>query len=135
MDAQLAYRLAADAVLLIHAGFVVFIVIGLLLILAGRLYSWRWVGNPWFRLLHLIAIGVVVLQSWLGVVCPLTTWEMALREKAGGAVYAGSFIAHWLESMLYYRAPAWAFITIYTVFGLLVLASWHWVKPRPFKKR
>lgn len=135
MEAQLAYRIAADVMLVIHAGFVGFVVLGLLLILAGGLCSWRWVRNPWFRLLHLIAISIVVLQSWFGIVCPLTTWEMALREKAGEAVYTGSFIAHWLESILYYRAPAWVFITVYTAFALLVLASWLWVRPRPFKKR
>jgi hypothetical protein len=83
-------------------------------------------------LAHLIAIGVVVLQSWLGIICPLTTWEMALREKAGDAVYAGTFVSHWLETILYYSAPAWVFVLCYTVFGLLVLASWFWVRPHPF---
>ena len=34
--------------------------------------------------------------AWIGMICPLTTWEMALRAKAGDATYSGSFIAHWL---------------------------------------
>lgn len=130
MESQLAYRLAADALLFAHVSFVGFVVLGLLLVLVGGLRSWQWVRNPWFRILHLIAIGVVVLQAWLGRICPLTTWEMALREKAGDAVYAGSFISHWLETLLYYRAPAWVFIALYSVFGLLVVASWFWVRPR-----
>jgi polyferredoxin len=77
-----------------------------------------------------MGVGVVVIQSWLGAVCPLTTWEMALRRKAGEAVYAGAFVAHWLESILYYRAPAWVFVVGYTLFGGLVAVSWYWVRPR-----
>jgi hypothetical protein len=57
---------------------------------------------------------------------------MALREMAGGAVYSGAFVAHWLESVLYFQAPAWAFIVAYTLFGALVVASWYWVRPRPW---
>lgn len=135
MQEGLIYLIAADLVLLVHALFVAFVVVGLATILAGRLWSWPWVRNPWFRVAHLAAIGVVVLQSWIGVICPLTTWEMALRERAGGAVYTGSFVAHWLESILYYRAPAWVFMVAYTVFGMLVVLSWYWVRPRPFSRK
>ncbi len=60
---------------------------------------------------------------------PLTSWEMALRAKAGEAGYEGSFIQHWLQSILYYSAPDWVFIVAYTVFGALVLASWFVVRP------
>ena len=135
MDSGFVYLLAADAILFLHVLFVVFVVVGLLLILVGKALSWSWVRNPWFRLIHLIGIGVVVLQSWLGVICPLTSWEMALRSKAGGAVYAGSFVSHWLEQILYYRAPAWVFIVCYTAFGLAVLASWVLVRPRSFSRQ
>ena len=124
------YLLAADAVLLLHVLFVVFVVAGLVRILAGRLMSWAWVRNWWFRVTHLAAIGVVVLQSWLGVICPLTKLEMALRDRAGDTTYAGGFVSHWLETILYYRAPAWVFAVVYTAFGALVLLSWFWVPPR-----
>jgi hypothetical protein len=124
------YVLAADAVLLLHVSFVVFVVAGLVLVLAGRLMSWAWVRNWWFRAAHLAAIGIVVLQSWLGVICPLTKLEMALRDRAGDTTYAGGFVSHWLETILYYRAPAWVFAVVYTAFGALVLLSWFWVPPR-----
>jgi hypothetical protein len=129
------YHLAADAILIAHALFVGFVVFGLVLILAGKYRSWAWVRNPWFRYAHLAAIGVVVLLSWFGLFCPLTTWEMALREKAGRAIYSGSFVAHWLESILYYRAPEWVFGVAYTAFALIVAATLFWVRPRPFAKR
>ncbi len=127
------YGLAADVILVIHAAVVLFIVLGLVLILAGRLAGWRWVRNPWFRLFHLAAILVVVVQSWLGVICPLTSWEMALRTKAGETVYDGSFISYWLHQLIYYQAPPWVFMVGYTLFGSLVLCSWYLVKPRPVK--
>lgn len=127
------YAVAADAVLVVHALFVVFVILGLLLVIAGAWRGWSWVRNPWFRLAHLAAIGVVMLQSWAGAVCPLTTWENALRARAGEAGYGGSFIAHWLERLLYYQAPPWVFALCYTAFAALVLLCWLRVPPRPWR--
>jgi len=121
--------LAADLILFVHVLFVGFVVFGLALVWLGKLLRWRWVRNPWFRIVHLLAIGYVVLESWLGVACPLTSWERQLREHAGQAVYSGSFIAHWLHRILFYQFPPWVFVVGYTVFGALVIASWFWVRP------
>lgn len=133
-ESSTLYLLAADAMLLLHVLFVAFVVIGLLLVFTGKAFHWRWVRNPWFRLIHLVAIAVVVIQSWVGVICPLTTLEMALRSRAGDAHYTGSFIAHWLETLLYFEAPMWVFAACYTAFGLVVVLSWLWVRPGPFHK-
>ena len=130
LDERFIYLLAADAILVTHALFVAFVICGLILIFLGKLRSWSWVRNFWFRIAHLGAIGFVVLQSWLGAICPLTLWEMNLRDQAGDSVYPGSFIAHWLQQLLYYRAPEWIFIIIYSLFGALVIASWFWVRPQ-----
>jgi hypothetical protein len=80
--------------------------------------------------MHLLAIGIVAVQSWFGVICPLTTFEMVLRSRAGDKVYTGSFISHWLETILYYQAPPWVFAVCYTVIGAVVIGSWFWVNPR-----
>jgi len=130
MQDSTPYRIAADAVLLLHALFVAFVVLGLALVLIGNWRGWSWVRHFGFRVAHLLAIAVVVLQSWLGVVCPLTSWETSLRARAGDATYTGAFIAHWIEKLLYYQAPWWVFATLYTLFGALVAASWIWVRPR-----
>lgn len=135
MSSQTLYHVAADLVLLVHTSFVLFVVLGLVLILCGAALHWSWIRNPWFRLGHLLAIAVVVLQSWLDVLCPLTTLEIALRQRASDAPYAGSFMAHWLEALLYYRAPAWVFMLCYTLFGAAVAISWYYVRPRPFSMR
>ena len=130
MTSELLYLLGADLLLLVHVAFVVFVIAGLLLTIAGKFLGWRWVCNRTYRMFHLAAIGFVVLQAWLGRICPLTTWEMALRARAGDATYTGSFIAHWLDEILYYQAPSWVFVASYTVFGLAVAATWIWVPPR-----
>jgi len=134
MTTTTLYALAADAILLLHVLFVLFVVLGLLFVFLGGLLSWDWARNPWFRLLHLLAIGVVVLQSWFGVICPLTVWEMKLRSYAGEAVYPGAFIAHWLERLLYYEAPVWVFAVYYSLFGGLVLLAWLLVRPHGFRR-
>ncbi len=118
------YESLADAVLILHTLIVAFIVIGLLLILIGGVRKWTWIVNPWFRIAHLVGIGTVVLQAWLGVLCPLTTLEMWLRQQAGGLIYRESFIQYWLQKILFYQAPLWVFAVAYTAFGLLVLMAW-----------
>ena len=126
----LPYQLLADAVLALHVAVVLFVVGGLLLVVGGNLRGWGWVNRWWFRLAHLAAIGVVVAQAWLGIVCPLTTLEMWLRARAGAATYGGSFIEHWLQRLLYFQAPAWVFVLAYTLFALAVLAAWWRFPPR-----
>ncbi|WP_404470718.1 DUF2784 domain-containing protein [Vreelandella venusta] len=120
----------ADAILIIHVLFVAFVVLGLVAIYVGYFLNWRWVRRRIFRVTHLCAIGYVVVQSWLGMVCPLTTWEIALRAEAGAGTYSGSFIQHWLHRFLYFTAPEWVFVLIYSLFGSLVVASWFVVRPR-----
>ncbi|HSM50361.1 MAG TPA: DUF2784 domain-containing protein [Thermoanaerobaculia bacterium] len=119
----------ADLVLALHVAFVLFVVVGLVLIFVGARREWGWVRGTRFRLLHLAAIGVVVAQAWLGAVCPLTTIETALRREAGASGYAGGFVAHWLGELLYIDAPAWAFTAAYTLFGALVVVAWLVVRP------
>ncbi len=127
--------LAADAILVAHLVFVGFVVLGLAAIVTGKLRHWAWVCNPWFRWLHLAAIGIVVAQAWMGMICPLTQWEMALRQQAGEPGYAGTFISHWLGTLLYYDFPEWVFAVGYSLFGILVVTSWLWARPRPCSRQ
>ena len=123
------YQHLADAVLALHVGIVAFVVGGLVLVVVGNLRNWRWVNTLWFRLAHICAIAVVVAEAWLGVACPVTTLEMWLRAKASATTYSGSFIEHWLQWVLYYEAPSWVFGLGYSLFGLLVLATWWYFPP------
>lgn len=132
MQSQVIYTFVADTLLVSHVLFVAFVVFGFVFIVVGKFRPWRWIRNPWLRITHLLSIGIVAGQSWFGIICPLTRWEMTLRSNAGQIAYDGSFITHWLNVLLYYQAPQWVFVMGYSVFAGLVLASWFWVKPREF---
>lgn len=129
MHGPQAYQLLADATLLLHFAVVVFVVGGLILVLAGNMLRWLWVNALLFRVAHLVAVGVIVVQAWLGELCPLTVLESWLREQAGEASYTASFIEHWVQSLLYYEAPRWVFTLVYSVFGLLVAVAWWYFPP------
>ena len=118
----------ADAILVVHALFVLFVVGGLALVLAGA-GRWSWVRNRTFRILHLAAIALVTAEALLGVTCPLTAWEDALR--GGGP--ARSFVGRWVARALYYDFPEWVFAVCYSAFALAVLWAWRAVPPRPRK--
>ena len=117
---------AADALLVLHFAIVAFIVGGLILTWVGAWLAWAWVRNPWFRYLHLGAIAFVALEAVIGMTCPLTVWEDALRGGASGE----SFIGRWVRSVLYYRAPEWVFTALYLGWTAATLATLRFAPPR-----
>jgi polyferredoxin len=119
----------ADAILVVHALFVLFVVGGFVAILAGLALGRPFARSPWLRGAHLAAIAFVVVESWLGYLCPLTVWEDALR---GTAASERGFIERWIHAWLFWEAPPWVFTTIYTVFGLAV--AWTWLRYPPRRK-
>ena len=132
------YLLLADAVLLLHLAVVLFVVGGLLVVLGAnwrRAAGWSWVNALWFRTLHAGAIGFVVVQAWLGEVCPLTVLESWLRQEAGAAGYSGGFIEYWVHQVLFYDAPLWVFAVVYTLFGAAVAVAWWRFPPRRARHR
>lgn len=129
------YQLLADAVLVIHFGVVLFVVGGLVVVVAGNRLGWRWVDGWWFRLAHLAAIAVVVAQAWLGQYCVLTTLESWLRGRAGVPTHDQSFVEHWVQRLIYLEAPLWVFTAAYTVFALLVVLAWWRFPPRRRRSR
>ena len=130
MSDPATYGLLADALGLLHAAFVLFVAGGLAAILAGGRLGWRWIRSLAFRLAHLGAIAVVVLQTWLGQLCPLTLWENQLRQLARQDGVGDSFIAYWLARWLYWNFPSRVFLVLYTLFAALVLATFIWYPPR-----
>lgn len=132
---RIPYQLLADSILILHFAIVVFVAGGLAVIVIGNLCAWQWVNAFWFRVAHLCAIGIVVAEAWLGVTCPLTTLEMWLRAKAGTATYTSSFIEYWIQRVLFYDAPQWVFVFGYSLFGLLVVATWLYFPPSFGRRR
>lgn len=129
MTEPLPFQLLADAVLILHAALVLFVIGGLTLIVIGNLRKWHWVNALWFRLAHLATIVFVATQAWLGIDCPLTTLEQWLRRQANTCTYQGSFIEHWLQALLFWEASPWVFTAAYTLFAVAVAASWWWFPP------
>ena len=120
----------ADAVLVIHAAYVLFVVGGQALIVIGCFQRWEWTRCRMFRLMHLVAICFVMLETWLGISCPLTILENYLRLQADFAAYKNSFIDHWVRWAIFYAAPEWIFTLIYTAFTMLVILTWLAYPPR-----
>ena len=85
------YRFAADALVVFHLLFILFVLLGALLVL-----RWRWLA-----LLHLPAATWGVVVEWFSLYCPLTPWEVALRRAAGEAGYTGGFVEHYLVTLIY----------------------------------
>ena len=115
---------------MLHTAFVIFVIAAVPLVLIGGIRGWHWVRNGWLRIFHLAGVCIVALESWAGVVCPLTTLEMWLRERADSNTYSGGFIEYWLQKILYWDLPDWVFVSVYTGFALLVLSTWFLVPPR-----
>jgi hypothetical protein len=116
----------ADVVLAFHVLFVLFVLGGFALILIGA-RSWGWVRNRPFRIAHLAAILFVAAEALLGVTCPLTWWEDALRATGREE---RSFIGRWLAWLLYYNLPEWVFAIAYAAFAAAVILAWRAIPPR-----
>ena len=117
------HHLAADAVLLLHLGFILFVLLGGLLAL-------RWRRAP---LLHLPAVAWGVYIELSGGLCPLTPLENRLRIAAGEAGYTGGFIEHYLLALIY---PAGLTHEIQYVLAAIVVGvnglayAWVWRRRR-----
>ena len=85
------YRIAADGVLALHLAFVLFALLGGLVVLRKPRLAW----------LHLPAIAWAAFVEFTGRICPLTPLEVALRQAAGDAGYAGDFLEHYLLAVIY----------------------------------
>jgi hypothetical protein len=122
----MAYRLLADAVLVIHLSFILFVVTGGFLVRRWRIVAW----------LHVPAVAWGALIEFMGWVCPLTPLEIWARSRAGGTGYSGGFIEHYLLPVVY---PAALTHEIQIVLGasvlILNLFIYAWIFARGIKRR
>src|SRR4051794_15914868 len=126
----MGYRLLADLIVAVHTAYVAFVVVGLVLILAGVARGWRWVRNPWFRVAHHAAIIIVAGEALAGVPCPLTVWENQLRQWGGQTVSNGTFIGDLLHNLIFLDAPSWAFTVAHVAFAVAVVLTFVLIPPR-----
>ena len=102
------YKLLADFVFIVHLLFVLFVVL-------GGIVVWRYPKMAW---LHIPAAAWGALIEFGGWICPLTPWEQSLRRLAGEEGYSGGFVEHYLVPILY---PAGLTRDIQIGLGILVL--------------
>jgi hypothetical protein len=103
------YLALADAVLVLHLAFILFVVLGGLLVLWRRGFVW----------LHLPAVAWGILIEFTGWICPLTPFENWLRMQGGDRGFSGGFINHYLASLIY---PEGLTRGLQWLLGALVLA-------------
>ncbi len=104
----MGYRIGADLVLLLHLGFVLFVI-------AGGLLLVKWPGLIW---IHLPSVVWGTLVEFTGWICPLTPLENRLRALAGESATEADFIGRYLPALLY---PETLTREIQLLLGLLVL--------------
>ena len=139
----MVYRFLADAIAVIHLGYVLCVVLGLIVILGGRALGWEWVGNRWFRIAHLAMIAIVVVRALIWAQCPLTWWERDMRQLGGqidedGKVIYGTALGEFCHNAVHPEdvpewnidPPRWFFPVVYILFGALIVAAFWWAPVR-----
>lgn len=109
MDSSINWpAIAADAIVLLHFAFVLFVLLGGVLLLWWRKLVW----------IHLPAVIWGVVIEFAGWICPLTPYENSLREQAGLEMYEGDFVMRYIMPVLY---PEDLTRSVQIVLGLVVL--------------
>ena len=128
--------LLADFIVAVHAGYIVFVLLGQFLIWIGLMLGWAWVRNPWFRIIHVLAIVVVALEAVVGMPCPLTVWEDELRIAAGVPVQESTFVGRIAHALIRVDIPFdhWLLQSSYYIVAALILITFVLAPPR-FAKR
>lgn len=117
----------AEFVLILHFGYILFVLGGFFLIWIGFAAGWKWIRNRLFRLLHFYAMFLVAMEAIFGVACPLTVFENFLRDSTDPP----SFVSRWIHKIMFYHAPEWVFTVIYLLMTCLFILTWFIVRPHP----
>ncbi len=123
----------ADLIVIVHFLYLIFTVLGELLVITGGFLHWKWVKKRGVRIPHLIAVLLVAMEAFAGLLCPLTSLEYNLRKSAGQPVDESmSFAARLIHKIIFYDLPDRFFIFLYAGFGALVILTMLFV---PIEKR
>jgi Protein of Unknown function (DUF2784) len=120
------FRLLADAVLVLHLAFIVFVV-------GGGIAVLRWPRLAW---VHVPAAAWGALIEFAGWICPLTPLENSLRERGGESGYSGGFIDHYITGFIYPDGltRSWQFGIGALVLVINAYVYWLYVSRRLWKR-
>lgn len=112
------FRVLADAVVVLHLGFIIFIAL-------GGFLAWRW---RWVVWAHISAVvwGAAIIA--IGFDCPLTPLEKTLRERGGEGAYQGGFVDRYIEGVVY---PVEYTTHLRVLAALLIVASYTFILRSP----
>nr|WP_321259914.1 DUF2784 domain-containing protein [uncultured Pseudodesulfovibrio sp.] len=127
----------ADTILVIHFIIAAYLTLGLPVIWLGKIFGRQFIHNPWFRYSHAGLMGFVLLESLIGMFCPLTVWETNLRRAAGqqGVGYDESFVSHWLGKILFHDFNETTYSVVYGLFFLLIALTFLFIPVRASGKK
>ena len=114
-----------DALLLVHFSLAAFITLGFFIIPIGYKLGWNWIKNRNLRLLHLCLMGVITVETFVGLTCPLTVLENMFRDVD----YSSSFMSYWIAQILYWDWPSQVFVILYSLCLGWVLTLWKVCPP------
>jgi hypothetical protein len=117
----------ANLVTIVHLAYFVFVVGGFIAIVARRS---SWVFNPWFRILHLLSVFVVLAEDLIGFNCPLNILESSLRSPETGVAEASSGFGYVLDQLLHHAISERTLDVMYWTLGAASVLLLFFVPPR-----
>ena len=123
-------NLAANLVAVVHIAYFLFIVGGMVAIVASLRRHIPWARNPWFRIAHIAAIYIVLFEELTGFPCPLNVLQWTIRGAETGSNEASSGVGGLLDYLLYHTISPLALDVMYWSFGALVLLMLWLAPPR-----
>ena len=121
--------LFSEIVLLFHFCIFLFIILSFFLIPFGYYQKWEWVKNKYYRLIHLVLMGIILIETILGFMCPLTILENYLRNDIG----VDNNLTQIIHQIMYWNLPNYQFIILYILSFSYLIFLWFFFKPN-FKK-
>lgn len=117
----------ADFVTIVHLAYFVFVIGGFIAIVGRRS---KWVFNPWFRIVHLLSIWLVLAEDVIGFNCPLNVAESSLRAPETGGAEASSGFGYLLDQLLHHTIPERVLDGVYWTLGAASVLLLFLLPPR-----
>ena len=115
----------SEIVLLFHFCIFLFMVLGFFLIPLGYYQKWEWVKNKYYRLIHLVLMGIIFIETILGFMCPLTVLENFLRNN----IEINNKITQIIHQIMYWDLPTYQFIILNLLSLFYLIFLWFFFKP------
>ncbi len=118
--------LFADLILIFHLLIIIFVSSLFFFIPIGYYKDWKWTRNFLLRITHICLITFITVETFFGIICPLTIFENHLRN----ILTETSLINLWVSKLIYWNLPTSYFLTIYSLCFIWTLFMWFYFPPK-----